>query len=71
MKKYKAHFSIWQLNEQTPAPVAKLQTIAKGFTGTLTGMVWYTTDLNFAMTVACGGFVIDLLLQCVWLEERK
>jgi hypothetical protein len=43
----------------------------KGLSATLAGMTWYATDMQFAVYVAIGGFIIDFLLSCIWLEELK
>lgn len=71
MKKYKAHFSIWNCLSETQAEISKLQLMFKGLSATLAGMTWYATDMQFAVYVAIGGFAIDFLLSCVWLEEVK
>ena len=71
MKKYKIHFSIFNLFADSQAEVVKLQTYVKGFTVMLAGTTWYASDANSTLIVGCLGFICDAILHCLYLEEVK
>lgn len=70
MKKYKVHFSFFNLFNDSQAEVVKLQMIFKAFTATVTTGTWYGSDAKHALWVGIGGFVIDLLIGCLYFEKQ-
>lgn len=69
MKKYKVHFSIFNLFSDTQAEVVKLQQLFKGLTATITTGTWIASDANHAIYVGIVGFVVDVLLTCFFFEK--
>lgn len=69
MKRYKAYFSLWNLLSGTQPEIVKLQGIIKVFTTFIAGSTWYMTNPTNALFVGIGGFVLDLILGCIYLEE--
>jgi hypothetical protein len=69
MKKYKVHFSIFNLFADSQAEVVKLQSIFKGIMSVIVGTTWYGTNATYALYVAILGAVIDASLACFYFEE--
>lgn len=70
MKKYRIRFSIVNLFFQTQKEVVRVQTMVKTFTGAIVATTWYNSDPKYALYVAGAGFIVDVLLSCLWLEEK-
>jgi hypothetical protein len=71
MKKYKVHFSIFNLFHETQAEVAKLQTMIKGISATAIGTTYAMSNVEFAFYVSIGSAIIDTLITCFYFEEIK
>lgn len=71
MKKYKVHFSIFNLFHQTQSEVVKLQTMIKGISATAIGTTYAMSNEHFALLVAVGAGILDALISCLWFEEVK
>lgn len=71
MKKYKIHFSVFNLFSESQAEVVKLQQLFKGLTVIITSAAWYSTDAGHAIYVGIGGFFVDVVLSCFYFEEKK
>jgi hypothetical protein len=72
MKKYKIHWSVFNLFQDTQKEVSKLQTYVKTLTAsTFIGTTWYEANTNHSLYIAMAGFAIDLILSGIYLEEKK
>lgn len=71
MKKYKVYWSLWNLFSNTQAEVVKLQQIVSGIAAAVTSSTWYATDAKHALYVALGFAVLDKIIACIYLEEKK
>lgn len=71
MKKYKVHFSVFNLSENTQSEIVKLQQYVKGIVSAIAGMTWYESNATYAVCVGIGGVVLDTLLACLYLEEKQ
>lgn len=71
MKKYKIHFSIFNLFNDTQAEVAKLQQLFKGLSAAITAGTWYNSEAKYALYVAIGGAVVDTLISCLYFEKTE
>ena len=69
MKKYKVHFSIFNIFSDSQSEVVKLQTIFKSISAAAVGTTWYNSDSTYALYVAIGGCVIDAILACFYFEQ--
>ena len=69
MKKYKVHFSLFNLFNDTQSEVVKLQQLFKGLTATISGFTWMQTDANHALYVGIVGFIVDILISCFYFEK--
>lgn len=69
MKKYKIHFSIFNLVRETQAEVVKLQTIVKSFTVALASTTFAMSGADDAVYTGIGGLIIDTALACLYFEE--
>jgi ElaB/YqjD/DUF883 family membrane-anchored ribosome-binding protein len=68
-KKYKAHFSIWNLTRKTQQEVATIQAWVKGLTGILAASSLVLENPWYTLAVGAFGYLIDGILACIWLEE--
>jgi hypothetical protein len=71
MKKYKVHFSLWNLFEETQSEIVNLQNRLKVLIVAASSGAWYASNADNAMYVAIAGFVIDNLLGCIFLEKKE
>lgn len=69
MKKYKIHFSFFNLFSESQSEVVKLQNFFKGLTAIVAGSTWYASDANAALYVGIGGYIIDVVLGCFYFEQ--
>lgn len=69
MKKYKVHFSIFNIFSDSQSEVVKLQTVFKSISAAVVGTVWYESNSTNALYFAIGGCVIDAILACFYFEE--
>jgi hypothetical protein len=71
MKKYKIQFSIFNLFQATQEEVARLQTVWAGFSAPIIASAFITSSERNALIAAiiCG--LVDKLLACLYLEEKK
>lgn len=67
--KFNWAFSVFNLTEETPKEVTRLQGIAKGFFAVVTGATWYGADANHALLVALGAVLVDTILGCLYVEK--
>jgi hypothetical protein len=70
MKKYKIHWSIWNLVQPTQKEVSQLQTIWAGFSAPIIASALIASNDRNALiaAVVCG--LIDKSLSCLYLEEK-
>lgn len=68
MKKYKVHFSIFNIFSDSQSEVVKLQTVFKSISAAIVGTVWYNSDSTYALYFAIGGCVVDAILACFYFE---
>lgn len=68
MKKYKVYFSFFNLFSESQSEVVKLQQIFKTISAAVVGTVWYESNSTYALYVAIGGAVVDVLLSCFYFE---
>lgn len=71
MKDFEVKFSLKNLFRDTPKEVASLQTYIKVSAFFTAGSTWASFGLWPAVIIAGVGFIIDLALHCVHLEEKK
>lgn len=69
IKKYKIHFSLFNLFSDTQTEVVKLQTYVKGVVAAITGATWYESNATYALYVGMGGIILDTLLACFYFEQ--
>jgi hypothetical protein len=71
MKKYKVHFSLFNLFSDSQTEVVKLQTMWAGASAIITGSTWAMGTDSKALIVAllCG--LVDKILACFYFEEKK
>lgn len=71
MKKYNWYFSLWNLTDATQEQVVKLQMIWTGLSAPIIASSYITTNEKYALLAAvlCG--IIDKLIGCIYLEEKK
>jgi hypothetical protein len=55
----------------TQAEVVKLQQSWSLLSGMITGGAWWATDSNHALIAALICAVVDKLIACIYLEEKK
>jgi hypothetical protein len=65
----KLEFNILNLTEETPKEIIKLQNVAKGIIGTVTGVTWFASSPNYAGILAILGAVIIELIGCYSIKE--
>ena len=70
MKKYKVTFSFFNLFSDSSSEVVKLQTLFKGLTAAAAGSTWYASNANNALYIGIAGYVIDLLISCLYFEVK-
>lgn len=68
-KKYKPHFSIFNIIDGTQPEMAKFKNYIKAATAAVTSMTWYNSDAKYAIIVGITGMIIDTLLDCIYLEK--
>lgn len=71
MKKYKVHWSIFNLFQETQSEVVKLQQLAKTLMGSLTGLTWLASDANHAIYVGFAAMLLDAILGCFYFEKQN
>ena len=71
IKKYTIHFSLLYLGEGIQKPIATLQGKVKGLTAVIGASSYVMASPETALIVAVSGFIVDLLLSCIILEEKK
>lgn len=71
MKKYKIHFSLTNLLNDTQAEVVRLQQYFKGLTAIIGGSTWIMSNANNVLIVGIIGFVFDTLIACLYFEKIK
>lgn len=71
MKKYKWHWSLFNLFSNTQAEVVKLQSIWGGLSAIITGATWASTNDHYAFFAAVGCALVDKIIACIYLEEIK
>lgn len=68
MKKYKVHFSFFNLFSESQSEVVKLQQLFKTISAAVVGTVWYESNATYALYVAIGGALVDVFLSCFYFE---
>ena len=68
MKKYKVHFSVFNLFSDSQSEVVKLHQLFKSISAAVVGTVWYESNSTYALYVAIGGAIIDVFLSCFYFE---
>ena len=63
MKK-RFEFSVFNLTEETPAEIVKLQGIVKGLIGTVATTTWFTVSPELAGSLAVAGAIVIEFLGC-------
>lgn len=71
MKKYKVHFSFFNLFRATQEEVAQLQTIIGGLTATITGTAFINENPELAMYVGVGGFFLNTFVKLFSFEKIR
>lgn len=71
MKDFEIRFCIKNLFRETPKEVAQLQTYIKATAAFSSLGTWSGFGLVHAAVIAGIGLVIDILLHCVSLHEKK
>lgn len=69
MKKYKIHWSFFNLLNDSQAEVVKLQMIFKVLMSGGAVTAWAETTATWGMIVGGIGIVVDLLIGCFYFEE--
>lgn len=68
MKKYKVHWSIFNLFSDSQAEVVRLQNLIKGIMGAGIITTWAETNATYGLILALSAGVVDLLLGCFYFE---
>lgn len=71
MKKYKIHWSIFNLLAASQEEVVKLQQIVKGLMSAGIVTTWLETDATYGMFAALGAGCLDMFIGCFYFEEKK
>lgn len=71
MKKYKVHWSLLNLLQESQAEVVKFQTIVKGILGAGVVTTWAASNSTYAIIFALGAGLIDMFIACFYFEEIK
>lgn len=71
MKKFKIHFSLFNIMNETQAEISKLQAMLKGFIATVAGSALIQSNSKYALIAMIAGASIDTLLACVYLEKNE
>jgi len=69
MKKYKVHWSIFNLFSESQAEVVKLQQIVKGIMSAGVVATWAEANATAGIIVALGAGALDMLLSCFYFEQ--
>jgi len=67
--KYNWGFSPFNLTEETPKEVTRLQGISKGFFAIIIGATWFASSADNALYGAVAAFLIDTILGCLYVEK--
>lgn len=71
MKKYKAHWSIFNLFSESQSEVVKLQQIVKGIMSAGVVATWAESNATYGIIVALSAGALDMVLGCFYFEEIK
>lgn len=67
--KYNWGFSIFNLTEETPKEISRLQGISKAFFAVVTGAAWFAASSDHALIAAGLAIVVDTILACFYVEK--
>jgi hypothetical protein len=71
MKKYRVHWSIFNLTSSTQEEVVKLQMVWAGLATVITGSTFVMSDDRHTLAAAILSFVVDkIVLGCLYLEPK-
>lgn len=71
MKKYTVYFSIFNLVRATQAEVAQLQAVWAGFSAPIIASSYIAANEKYALLAAIVCGLVDKLIACLYLEEKK
>lgn len=67
--KFKYSFSPFNLSEETPKQITRLQGMTKSFFAVATGAAWYASSADHALIVTVVAFMADTILGCIYVEK--
>jgi hypothetical protein len=67
--KYNWGFSPFNLTEETPKEVTRLQGISKAFFTIIIGATWFASSADNALYGAGAALLVDTLLGCLFVEK--
>lgn len=68
MKKYKVHWSIFNLFSESQSEVVKLQQIVKGIMGAGVVSTWAASNSTYGIILAICAGILDMFLGCFYFE---
>ena len=68
MKKYKIHWSIFNLFSESQSEVVKLQQIVNGIMGAGVVATWAESNATYGIVFALGAGVLDMGIACFYFE---
>lgn len=69
MKKYKVHWSIFNLFSESQSEVVKLQQIVKGIMGAGVVSTWAASNATYGIIVALSAGILDMIIACFYFEQ--
>lgn len=69
MKKYKVHWSIFNLFSESQSEVVKLQQIVKGIMATGVVATWAESNATYGIIMALGAGLLDMAIACFYFEQ--
>lgn len=71
MKKYRVHWSVFNLFADTQSEVVKLQNIVKGIMGASIVTTWASLNATYGIILALGAGALDMILGCFYFEQLQ
>lgn len=67
--RYKVSWSLWNMGEAVSKPIVTLQNKIKMGLTTVAGCTYVMSNADYTLIILLSGFLIDLSLSCIDLEE--
>lgn len=67
--KYTWAFSVFNLTEETPKEITRLQGVSNGFFAIIATGTYFVATSDHALIVAAGAFIANTILGCFYVEK--